>query len=116
MTDETTPSTVDAHNALQALKDELESAYENAKTNDIRDQIDVRLDAIDPLLTALNQADMASRTVALSAAADSTEDALKKLQTLKEEVESIGDDIGKATQILNGVDQALSMVKTCFGV
>ena len=78
MADDTPISIQSAHDALQSLKEQLESAYENAKAQDVRDLLDARLDASDKLLTSLNQEDMASRTIALNAAADSTSEALKK--------------------------------------
>lgn len=104
-----------AHDALQNLKEQLETAYGNAKSQDIRDLLDTRLDAIDASLTALDQDDIASRTIAINAAADSTGEALKRLDSLKANIQAISDDIGKATQVLDDVDKALSAVKSCFG-
>lgn len=116
MSNELTLSWQQAHDALQALEDHLQAAYNNAQSNDVRDAIDSRLDAIDSILTDLNQLDMTSRTIAMSAAAETTTTALNELDSLKAQIQSITDDIGKAKQVLNGVDKFLSVVKTYFSI
>lgn len=116
MSNGSTLSWQQAHDALQALEEHLQAAYNNAQSNDVRNSIDSRLDAIDSVLTGLNQLDMTSRTIALSAAAETTTTALNELDSLKAEIQSITDDIDKATQVLNGVDKFLSVVKTDFSI
>lgn len=103
-----------AHDALQTLEGQLQAAYNQAQSNDIRTAIDTRLDAIDAALKSLNQLDMESRTIALNAAADTATTALNQLGSLKAQIQSITQDMGKATQVLNGVDKLLSAIKTYF--
>ncbi len=116
MADETAISIQTAHDALQALEESLCDAYENARSQEIRDLLDERLDIVEELLTALNRADLHSRSIALSAAANSTTEALKRLDSLKARVKAISDNVGKAAQVLEDLDKVLSGVKGYFGI
>lgn len=116
MPDKTAISPQAAHQALQELEVTLSNEYDSAQSPQVRDLLDARLDAIEELLTALNRADMSSRTIALNAAADSTADALKKLDELKKRIQSIADNVAIAADVLDGVDKVLSGVKDYFGV
>jgi chromosome segregation ATPase len=116
MPDESPISRQSAHDALQGLKEQLETAYAEAESQDVRNLLDARLDAIDPLLTELNREDIAAHTIALQAAADSTAAALKQLGALKAKIQTISDDVGKATQALGDVDKLLTAVKSYFAI
>lgn len=116
MPDKTAISPQAAHQALQELEETLSNEYDSARSPQVRDLLDARLDVIEELLTALNRADMSSRTIALNAAADSTADALKKLDELKKRIQSIADNVAIAADVLDGVDKVLSGVKDYFGV
>ena len=69
MADNDTLSIPQGHDALQALKESLAQQFGQTPAGLVSDMIDARLDKIDAALTALDQADMASRTVDISAAA-----------------------------------------------
>ena len=109
-------SVPEGHAALQQLKESLSEQYGQMPAGQVSDMIDQRLDKIDPVLTALNQAGMASGTVAISAAAAALTNPIKDLDALKKQIQSINDDVGKAAQVLGGVDQFISGVKSYFGV
>lgn len=111
-----TPTWQQAHDALQALKEQLDAACTDATDSSICDEIDQRADAVDDALTAMNQQDMASRTVQIQAAAADLVKPLKELDQLKAKIEAIGNDMKKAVAALAKVDQIVSGVKTCFGL
>ena len=116
MPDETAISIQSVHDALQELHNSLYAEYRKSKSDEVREQLDARLDVVRDLLTELNRAEIASRTIALKAAADSMAEGLKKLDELKRRVQSIADDIGIAAQVLEDVDKVLSGVKDYFGI
>ena len=116
MADETAISIQSAHDALQELGETLKEAYERAGSQQLRDLLSARMDVVWDLLTALNQADIHSRTIALSAAADSTAEALKRLDELKARIKAIADNVSTAAHVLEAVDQVLSGVKEYFGI
>jgi len=68
------------------------------------------------MLRILNQDDMASRTVDLSAAADETEEAVKKLEDLKQELEGIASRVATVAKVIQGIDDAIAVAKACFGL
>jgi hypothetical protein len=102
--------------ALQQLKESLSQQFGQIPAGQVSDMIDARLDKIDDALTALNHADMASRTVAIIAGAAAMTDPLKDLNALKDEIESIGTDFSKAAEVIDGVDQFVAGVTSYFGV
>ena len=116
MADETAISIQSAHEALQSLEESLSDAYENARSQEVRDLLDDRLDIVEELLTELNRAAIHSRSIALSAAADSTAEALKRLDSLKARIKAISDHVGKAAEVIEDVDKVLSGVKEYFGI
>ena len=116
MPDKTAIPIQTAHDALQGLEETLSKAYEQARSQEVRDLLDARLDTVEELLTALNRADISSRTIALNAAADSTAEALKRLGALKARIQSIADNVGKAAHVLEDVDKVFSGVKQYFGI
>jgi hypothetical protein len=116
MTDTAPVSPQDAHDALQSLKEALDSAFGSAPAGPVSDAINARVDTVNAALTAMNQADIASRTVALNAAEDATANPLKQLDALKESIQRIGSDIAKATEVLNGVDKFVGAVSSFFGM
>ena len=116
MPDETAISIQAAHDALQELHDTLSKEFEFSRSPQVRDLLDARLDAVEEILTALNRADISSRTIALNAAADSTAEALKRLGEIKARIQSIADNVGKAAHVLEDVDKVLSGVKEYFGI
>ena len=116
MADDDTLSIPQGHDALQQLKESLSQQYGQTPAGPVSDMIDARLDQIDAALTALNQAAMASNTVAINAAAAAMTSPLKDLGELKDKIQSIGNDAGKAGQVLGGVDQFISGVTSYFGV
>lgn len=116
MPDETAVSVQAAHDALQELQETLSNEYEYARSPEVRKLLDARLDVVEELLTALNRADISSRTIALNAAADSTAEGLNKLDELKKRIQAITDDVDKAAQVLEAVDKVLSGVKEYFGI
>ena len=116
MPDETANSGQTARDALQELHNALYAEYRKSKTKEVRDQLDARLDVVRDLLTELNRDDMASRTIAIKAAADSMAEGLKRLAELKERIKSISDNVAKAANVLEDVDKVLSNVKQYFGI
>jgi hypothetical protein len=116
MADDDTLSIPQGHDALQQLKESLSQQYGQIPAGPVSDMIDERLDKIDAALTALNQADMASNTVAINAAAAAMTNPLKDLDGLKDKIKSISNDVGNAAQILGEVDQFISGVTSFFGV
>ncbi len=116
MTTTVTPTWQDAHDALQALKEQLETACEAATADSVIDALDLRADAVDDALTAMNQMDMKSRTVALQAAAADLVKPLKELDQLKAELAAVGNDMKKAATALAQVDKIVNGVKTCFAL
>lgn len=115
MADDDTLSIPQGHDALQALKESLAQQFGQTPAGLVSDMIDARLDKIDAALTALDQADMASRTVDISAAAAAMANPLQDLDGLKTQIQSISNDVGQAAKILNGVDEFISDVKTFVG-
>lgn len=105
-----------AHDALQLLKEQLDAACEKATSEKLIDAIDQRADEVDDALTAMNQMDMASRTVALTAAAADLTQQLKQLDALKASIDAIANDAKKAAAALTQVDQLLGQVKSSFGI
>jgi len=101
---------------LQELHNSLYAAYRQSKSNEVRDQLDDRLDIVRDLITELNRADIASRTLSLKAAADSMAGGLKHLDELKKRIQTIVDDIGIAAQVLGDVDKVLSEAKDYIGI
>jgi hypothetical protein len=116
MADDNTLSIPQGHDALQQLKESLTQQYGQIPAGPVSDLIDARLDRIDAALTALNQAEMASGTAAISAAADAMANPLKDLDGLKTQIQSITNDVGKAAQVLREVDQFISGVTSFFGI
>ena len=116
MPDETAISIQTAHDSLQELHDTLSKAFEDARSQQVRDLLDAHLDEVEELLTGLNRADISSRTIALNAAADSTSEGLKRLGEIKQRIQSIADNVGKAAHVLEDVDKVLSNVKEYFGI
>ena len=116
MTDDNNVSIPQGHEALQELKESLSQQFGQTPAGPVSDMIDARLDKIDAALTALNQADMASRTGEINVAAAAMTNPLKDLNGLKKEIQTISDDTGKAAQVLAGVDQFISKVTSFFGV
>jgi hypothetical protein len=102
--------------ALQQLKESLSLQYGQTPAGPVSDMIDARLDLIDAALTKLNQAAMASATVAINAAAAAMTNPLKDLDGLKQAIQSINNDTGKAAQVLGQVDQFISDVTAFIGV
>src|ERR1035438_5661653 len=105
MADDDTLSIPQGHDALQQLKESLSQQYGQTPAGPVSDMIDARLDKIDAALTSLDQAGMASHTVDINAAAAAMTSPLKDLDGLKDKIQSIGEDIGNAAQILGEVDQ-----------
>jgi len=105
-----------AHDALQLLKEQLDAACEKATNEKLIDAIDQRADAVDDALTAMNQMDMASRRVALQAAAADLTKPLKQLDELKASIDAIANDAKKAAAALGQVDALVGQVKSCFGI
>ena len=116
MADDDTLSIPQGHDALQQLKESLSQQYGQTPAGPVSDMIDERLDKIDTALTALDQAGMASHTVDINAAAAAMTSPLKDLDGLKDKIQSIGEDIGNAAQILGEVDQFISGVTSYFGI
>jgi|ERR1035437_3556461 hypothetical protein len=108
MADDNNLSIPQGHDALQELKESLSQQFGQIPAGPVSNMIDARLDKINAALTAFNQADMASRTVDINAAAAAMTNPLKDLDGLKEEIQTISDDTGKAAQVLSGVDQFIS--------
>jgi len=104
------------HDAFQSLKEQLTAAYEDAKARAAQDSVADALDEVDAMLRILNQEDMASRTVDLSAAADETEEAVKKLEALKQELEGIASRVATVAKVIQGIDDAIAVAKACFGI
>jgi hypothetical protein len=116
MADDDTLSIPQGKDALQQLKESLSQQYGQTPAGPVSDMIDERLDQIDAALTALDQAGMASNTVEINAAAAAMANPLKDLDGLKDQIQSIGKDIGNAAQILGEVDQFISGVTSFFGI
>lgn len=111
----TVPTWQEAHDALQTLKEQLDTACDAATNDSIVDALDERAEAVDDALEAMNQVDMKSRTVALQAAAVELVKPLKDLDQLRAELAAIGNDAKKAAAALAQVDKIVGVVKTCFG-
>lgn len=105
-----------AHDALQSLLEQLDNAADAATDKAAIDAIDNQADKIDDALTALNQIDMKSRTVAIQAAAADLTLALKQLETLKEELEKIAKDVEKVSTVLGDIDKAVTQIRSCFSI
>jgi hypothetical protein len=116
MADDNTISIPEGLDALQQLKESLSKQFGQIPAGPVSDMIDARLDKIDAALTALNKAEMASHTPAISAGAAAMTDPLKDLDALKNEIQSISKDFAKAAVVINGIDQFVSGVTSFFGV
>jgi hypothetical protein len=97
-----------AHDSLQALEDESNEAYDEAKTQAQRDILDALSDPIEAALTALNQEDMESRTLAFSAAAADLKAPLAQLSTLKDQLNAVAAGFAKAASVVSAIDAAVS--------
>lgn len=116
MSDDNAISIPQGHDALQQLKDSLTQQFGQLPSGPVSDMINQKLNEIDDALTALNQADEATSTVAINAAAAGLDSPIKNLGTLKKQIQSITNDVDVASQILGNVGQFISGVKSFFGV
>jgi len=100
--------------AAQALMDKLANANPISAA-DMQAVADAT-EALNGVLTQLNQEDMLSRVGAMQAAAAEVKGPLQTLSTLKDQLTDISTRIGALAGIANDVDQVVSGCTTIFGL
>ena len=103
-----------AHDAAQALHNQLKAA----RTTNAADSETVSdaMFAVDTILTALNQEDMASRTGQMQAAGNDLTSAVKELSDLKDQLDDIASRIASLADLAGKVDSLLNSCKQIFAL
>ena len=101
------PTQQEVHDAFDELYQSLTQAYWVASTITDKDRIRGAADAVFDILTALNQADIKSRTQEYAALKDQVSIVTKKLTALQNEIDSIIHNVSVATSVVQAIGKAL---------
>lgn len=101
------PTQQEVHDVFDELYQSLTQAYWVASTITDKDRIRGAADAVFDILTALNQADIKSRTQAYATLKDQVGIVTKKLTALQNEIDSIIHNVSVATNVVQAIGKAL---------
>lgn len=103
------PTQQDVHDAYGELYQALTDAYWAASTIVDKDRIHGLLDAVYDVLTALNQAEIKSRTQEYTDLKTQVDAVTKKLTALQRDIDSIIHKIDIAASVVQGITKALDL-------
>jgi hypothetical protein len=101
------PTQQEVHDIFDELYQSLTQAYWVASTITDKDRIRGAADAVFDILTALNQADIKSRTQAYATLKDQVGIVTTKLTALQNEIDSIIHNVSVATNVVQAIGKAL---------
>jgi hypothetical protein len=101
------PTQQEAHDVFDELYQSLTQAYWVASTITDKDRLRGVADAVFDLVTALNQADIKSRTQEYATLKDQVSMVTKKLTALQSEIDSIIHNVSVATSVVQAIGKAL---------
>jgi archaellum component FlaC len=99
----------------QALHDQISSAREACTDPVKRTLLRQRAEQVQAVLTALDQADMQSRTADFENLKKQIASVNSDLAVLKGEIDKIVQDVAVATQVAGAIDSAVSAAAKLFG-
>ncbi len=101
------PTQQEVHDVFDELYQSLTQAYWVASTITDKDRIRGTADAVFDVLTALNQADIKSRTQEYATLKNQVDIVTTKLTTLQSEIDSIIHNVSVATSVVQAIGKAL---------
>jgi cell division FtsZ-interacting protein ZapD len=108
------PTQQDVHDAYGELYQALTDAYWAASTIVDKDRMRGAADTVFDILTALNQAEIKSRTQEYANLKTQVDALTKKLTVLQQDIESIIHKIDVATNVVEGITKALDLGRKFF--
>ena len=99
------PTQQEVHDVFDELYQSLTQAYWEASTD--KDRIRGAADAVFDILTALNQADIKSRTEEYATLKNQVDIVTTKLTALQSEIDSIIHNVSVATSVVQAIGKAL---------
>lgn len=108
------PTQQDVHDVFGELYQSLTDAYWVASTIVDKDRIRGVADLVFEILTALNQADIRSRSQDYADLKDSVTVVTNKLTALRADIDSIIHNVNVATAVTNGIAKALGTAASFF--
>ena len=101
------PTQQEVHDVFDELYQSLTQAYWVASTITDKDRIRGAADAVFDVLTALNQADIKSRTEEYATLKNQVDIVTTKLTALQNEIDSIIHNVSVATSVVQAIGKAL---------
>ena len=101
------PTQQEVHDVFDELYQSLTQAYWVASTITDKDRIRGAADAVFDVLTALNQADIKSRTQEYATLRNQVDIVTTKLTALQSEIDSIIHNVSVATSVVQAIGKAL---------
>lgn len=101
------PTQQDVHDAYGELYQSLTRAFWVASTITDKDRLRGAADAVFDIVTALNQADIKSRTQDYAALKNKVDAVTKKLATLQQKIDSIIHNMEIAASVVQAIGKAL---------
>jgi len=101
------PTQQEVHDVFDELYQSLTQAYWVASTITDKDRIRGAADAVFDILTALNQADIKSRTQEYATLKNQVDIVTTKLTALQNEIDSIIHNVSVATSVVQAIGKAL---------
>ena len=101
------PTQQEVHDVFDELYQSLTQAYWVASTITDKDRIRGEADAVFDILTALNQADIKSRTQEYATLKNQVDIVTTKLTALQNEIDSIIHNVSVATSVVQAIGKAL---------
>ena|SRR5438445_4503520 len=101
------PTQQEVHDVFDELYQSLTQAYWVASTITDKDRIRGAADAVFDVLTALNQADIKSRTEEYATLKNQVDIVTTKLTALQSEIDSIIHNVSVATSVVQAIGKAL---------
>ena len=101
------PTQQEVHDVFGELYQSLTDAYWVASTITDKDRLRGAADAVFDIITALNQADIKSRTQEYATLKDQVDVVTKKLKALQNEIDSIIHNVNIAASVVEAIGKAL---------
>ena len=101
------PTQQDVHDVFGELYQSLTDAYWVASTITDKDRLRGAADAVFDIMTALNQADIKSRTQEYATLKDQVDVVTKKLKALQDDIDSIIHNVNVAANVVQAIGKAL---------
>ncbi len=108
------PTVAELNKDFQDLYNQLNDGYWSATSIDAKDRIRGISEIVYDILIDINRADLTSRTPEYVELEKAVEYVNKRLDKLKEEIDSIIKKLKLAGQIVNGIDKALDTAAKFF--